>query len=150
MSLDFEVGGHQYRAERLSAIKQLHLSRRIGPLLPPLAPLFVQVARASANGNVMGNLDALAPLAQPFMDSLASMSDADVEYVIALSLSTVKRRTGDTWASVWNEKANLPMFTDLNDIGTLMPIVAQVIKENLGPFIAGILTDPQHQETPAP
>lgn len=130
-------------------MKQLHLSRRIGPLIPPLAPLFINAMKAMrSDAGIIGSLDMLAPLAQPFMDSLASMSDEDVEYVISLSLSTVKRARGNIWTPVWNEGAKRAMFEELNDIVALMPIVMYVIKDNLGPFIEGVLTrssDPTDQ-----
>ena len=146
--LEFEVNGVQYRATKLSAMQQLHLTRRIAPLVPPLMPLFMKVARASQADGIEKNIDAIAALAGPLADGLAGMGDEQAEYVINTCLSVVKRHHDQNWAAVWNPTAKLPMFPDLNDIYTLLPIVMQVIRDNLGPFIQGILTGATPPEAP--
>lgn len=142
---EFEIAGVRYKSEKLPAMKQFHLQRRLATLLPPLAPILVSVVRqqqAEKKRDALSTLEALAPLSQPFFEALAAMADADAEYVISLCLSKVMRNTeGNVWASVWNEPTKMPMFADLNDIGLILQIVLEVIKDNLGPFIGGILTN---------
>jgi len=106
---EFTHNGHQYRAGRLSAMEQFHVSRRISPLIPPLIPIFLQMARDTKDGQQQqaANLDQLASLFQPFTDGLASMKDADAEYVLSTCLSVVMRRVADTnnWTPIWNKAA---------------------------------------------
>lgn len=145
--LEFTHNGAKYRAKRLTAFQQLHVSRRIAPLLPPLVPIFLQMARDKKVDGEQGqvNLDILATLFQPFADSLASMKDADAEYVISTCLAAIQRNTaGSTWINVWNERANIAMFDELNDnVGDLWVLALNVMKDSLGPFIQGILTNQQ-------
>ena len=142
MSIEFEVLGNQYRADKLSAFAQFHVSRRIAPLLPALVPVFLKIVK---DGGINKDLSGLAELMQPFADGLAELSDEASEFVIATCLSVVKRRNGDTWASVWSSSGKCLMFDDL-DLSSMLPIVIKVIQDSLGPFIRGFVTS---QMTPA-
>ena len=144
--LEFEIGGNQYRAEKLSAFQQLHLSRRVAPLIPPLVPVFMRLAKGK--GEVSAIMDQVAGLMSPFAEGLSAMPDEAAEYVVSTCLSVVKRRQGDNWASVWSTQAKAAMFADLNDMGAILPIVIRVIQDSLGPFIQGLLTS-QQTATPA-
>ena len=142
--IEFEIGGKNYRADKLPAMQQFHVSRKIAPLVPALIPVFVKVA--AMKGGIKDNLAAIAEVLQPFADGVASLPDADAEYIFATCLSVVRRRQGEHWAPVWSSSANATMFDDL-DIGSMIPIVVRVIQANLGPFISGLLTS--QQETSA-
>lgn len=147
---DFAIGSSEYRTEKLTAFQQFHLSRKVAPLLPPLIPVFLEVARSgrSEGGGLSENMDALAPLLQPFADALAGMSDDAAEQIVTLCMASVKRKQGDSYFPVWNASAKLPMFEDLNDMGVMLPIIMRVIQDSLGPFIQGLLTS-QQAETQA-
>lgn len=142
MSTETQLNGQTYRIGRLNAFQQLHVSRKVGPLLPRLVPAFLAVAQ---DADAFGKPEQLAQMAAPFLDALAEMDDASIEYVAATCLSVVHRQQGASWGPVWNKQANCLMFDDV-DLGTLLPLVVQVITENLGPFISGLLTG---QLTPA-
>ena len=150
--IEFEHNGQQYKAEKLPAMQQFHVSRKVGPLVPPLVPIFLEIARSGAFGDigttVAGktpalDLSKLSALMQPFMDGLASMKDEDAEYVLATCLLAVRRKVGDAWQPVWNARAKLPMFDDLNDVGQLWPMAMRVLQDSLGPFINGLLMSQQ-------
>lgn len=141
MAIEFDIGGHSYRADKLNAFQQFHVSRKIAPLVPALIPVFLQVSKMQ--GGIKDNLDAIAAVLQPFADGLASLDDKAAEYVMSTCLSVVRRRAGDNWAPVWSAQANGMMFDDINNLGAMMPIVVRVIQENLGPFISGLLTSQQ-------
>jgi hypothetical protein len=158
--IEFEHNGQQYKAEKLPAMQQFHISRKVGPLVPPLVPIFLEIARSGAlNVKVAAatgegdkpatkaipqlNLDRLAMLFQPFMDGLALMKDEDAEYVLSTCLLAVKRRVGESWQPVWNGRAKMAMFDDLNDVGQLWPIAMRVLQDSLGPFINGLLMSQQ-------
>lgn len=147
MTIEFETGGASYRADKLNVFQQFHVARKIAPLLPPLIPLYLKVQSIAEKGSgLTKNLDALADVLQPFTDSLATLGDADAEYVLSTCLSVVRRRQGDHWAPIWSTSAKALMFDDL-DLGSVLPIVVRVIRASLGPFIEGLLTSQQPVET---
>jgi hypothetical protein len=73
-------------------------------------------------------------------DAIAGMNDTDAEYVLGTCLSVVQRQTTATsWAPVWSEKAKACMFDDV-DMGVMVKLALEVVKDSLGPFIRGLLT----------
>lgn len=147
MSLEFEIDGKNFRAEKLGAFDQLHLSRKIAPLLPPLAPIIVKLeAEFKKEGDkpiTIAEILSLAELAEPFTEALADMEDKDIEKVFILTLTSVKVQTDAThnvWMPLWIVGSKMASTTELNDLGKLLPIVMRVIIFNLGNFIDGLLT----------
>jgi hypothetical protein len=140
-STEFELDGHLYRIAKLSAFDQFHLSRKIAPLIPPLIPVFMELSK---NG-VSGDLTKLPALLQPFADGLASMNDTMAEAVLNTCLSALTRKTdvGDNYVRVWHKDKKVFMFEDLNSMEATIPLVMRVIQDSLGPFIQGLLTNPQ-------
>lgn len=136
--MEFIINGFQYRAGKLSAFEQLHVSRKIAPIIPTLVPLFVEIAQSS---NWQKDIGKLAPLLQPFADGLANLSDADSEYILATCMGTVQRLQGDNWTPVWSKSAGC-MFDDI-DLGIMIQIAMKVIQDSLAPFIRGLLTSQQ-------
>jgi hypothetical protein len=136
--IEFEINGKEYRAEKLDAFKQLHVSRKIAPLIPAMIPIFLTVAKMQ--GKLQDNLDALPKVLQPLADGLAGLSDDAAEYVIATCLSVVRRKAENgNWASVWNSSSRVLMFADI-DVVTMTQLAVRIIEDNLGPFIGGLLT----------
>ena len=137
MSLEFEIGGHRYRSEKLDAFKQLHVSRKIAPIVPKLLPMFMKFAekRESLTEDLSGMAEAFEPLAQ----ALADMPDADCEYVFNACLGVVSRNQQGNWASIWSQGAKQLMFDDV-DLGVMTQITAKVIWDSLGGFIQGLLS----------
>lgn len=155
---EITLNGHAYRLGTLDAFKQLHLSRKLAPLIPELVPAFVKIQALIGPAPVDGaeapadapklDLDKVADIAVllgPFADALAGLSDADTEYITALCMSVVHRQSANTWAAVWNKDAKTFMFQDIG-LDTLMVLLLRVIQANLGNFIRGFLTSPD----PAP
>lgn len=152
--IEFQLGGREYRMDKLNAIQQFHVSRKIAPLIPPLIPVFLQIAKSVeagkgiTKGGVIGaltdeqKLGALGPLLQPFADGMANLPDATVDYLFETCLSVVRRRKENNWAPIWSSQHKTLMFDDM-DLGSLMPLIVRVITENLGPFIFGLLTSQQ-------
>lgn len=138
MAIEFDIDGKQYRANRLDAFKQFHVSRKIAPIVPKLIPIFVQL---KDGGGLTEDLAGLAEVVAPFADALAAMKDDDAEYIIATCLSVVLRQQGTTWAPVWSVNGRVVMFEDI-DMGVMLPIIVRVIRDNLGNFISGLLSNP--------
>ncbi|RQZ31535.1 hypothetical protein DIE14_01060 [Burkholderia sp. Bp9017] len=163
MATEIELSGKRYQIGKLNAMQQFHVSRRIAPIIPSMIPVlmkfYAEVERsrnAAANAalgalaagdnaqtaeqrDVLGLVDSIAPVLQPFADALAGLKDEDAEYVFGTCLSVVERQHMNGWAKVWAAAQKTAMFDDM-DIGSMLPLVVRVVVENLGPFISGLLT----------
>lgn len=127
------VRGKTYRVKRLDAMRQLHVSRRLAPLLAGLAPALPALAVAK------GPAESVAAI-KPFADAFAQLPDADAEYIVATCLSVVSRDAqgdGKTWGPLYVNGTNCAEDLGLD---TLLPLVVFVVKASLGPFIADFLT----------
>lgn len=136
------IGGHDYSIGRLNALDQLHVSRKIAPIVPNIMPILTEVAKGdlekviesieSGENEELGELEPLAQALEPFTDAIAKMPEDDVNYVIHKCLSVVKRGG----AAVCRN--NTIMFDDL-DMNHLLPLTIAVIRMNLGNFIQDLL-----------
>lgn len=148
------VGQHSYVIGKLDVFSQAHVSRRIAPVIPTIAPLLTEVAKGGIQemvdkleqaskdengGAVLADVDlsGLANAALPFADALAGMSDENADYVLKKCLSVVKRDTGGSLANVCTNGSL--MFDDL-ELGEILPLVIAVLRTSLGNFIRGLVT----------
>lgn len=156
--VEFEINGRQFRFDKLPAMQQFHVSRKIAPLLPPLFPIFAQVTKElqaegktkKTKGNLTTDLDKIGPLFQPFADVLAGMSDETAEYVFGTCLGIVWYKHGENWIKFWNTTGKIAMVAELNDVGLMLQLVARVIQDALAPFISGFLMNAGAPEQEAP
>ena len=123
--MEFEIAGQTYRAGKLNAKQQLHVSRR-------LAPLFAAMAPALKPGVSLADMPV-----EPLAEALAGLPDAAVDYVVDTCLSVVQRQQGPAWQFVWNKQAQAMQFADI-EMPAMLQIVAQVIMENLRGFTAAL------------
>lgn len=133
--MDFEIEGKEFRADKLDAFKQFHVSRKLAPIIPTLIPVFVKIAK---DGAEVKDLSAYGELLAPFADGLSAMTNEDSEYVLSVCLSVTKRKVGDNWAPVWSNSGKVLMFDDMN-LGDMIQIVLKVVQDSLGNFIRGLL-----------
>ena len=145
---ELEISGNTYRINSMPAMTQFHVMRKLGPVLPGIVPVLAQAAATLPHGDsqeaggAMTTVDgvaAIAMAAQPLLDGLASMADADAEYVINHCLSAVMRRDagGKSWSAVHRD--GVTMFDDI-DLMTSMQIVWAVLRENYTSFFRAAST----------
>lgn len=140
---EFSVNGQNYRSAKIDAMRQFHLSRKLAPIIPTLIPVFLQLAetRKASDKPLSGeDMSSLSVLLEPFAEGIASISDEHAEYILGTCMSVVQRQQGTTWMSVWNSGQKVCMFDDI-DAGSMIQIGFQVIRESLGPFISGLLSN---------
>lgn len=125
--LEFTIGEHTYRAGKLDAVSQLHIVRRLAPILTTL--------KSVAEGGI--DEDGL----QRAAEALGEITDDKLEYIIAKCLSKVQRkRPGDTgWTAIWNASARRPQFEDLGGFEILF-ITSKVVMNETGPFFEGLVS----------
>jgi hypothetical protein len=147
---EFEIEGKFFRIEKLTAMQQFHVSRKIAPLIPPLLPIFAQVAKDQKKGvSIQDDFEVIGPLLQPFADGLSTMSDEASEYVFGTCLGALRYKHGDNWITFWSKTGNVAMVHDMNDVGLLIRLVVRVISDSLSPFIGGFLTNAEEAQEPA-
>ena len=145
--MQITISGKNYTIGRLNALDQLHVSRKIAPIVPSLIPIISEVAKGGLSkviesmesgddvelGNIdLSELDGLSSALSPLMDVIAGMSEADTNLVIHKTLSVVHR---DGAVLCRGESI---MFDDL-DMMQILPLVVAVIRKNLGNFIQDLL-----------
>lgn len=146
--IEFEINGLKFRAGKLDVFKQLHVSRKVAPVLPKLMPVFLEFAKTAKTPATAidptgtapaGGVDlvAVASAMEPLAKVLAEMPDADVEYVVNTCLSVVAINQSNNWADVL-APSGVVMF-DAVDMPVMLQLVAKVIQDSLGPFLSGFL-----------
>ncbi len=131
---EFQVGGHTYRTGKMNAKRQMHVMRRLAPVMPNLAGLATTFAgRDPASVTLMDLSPALAPIA----NVISRMSDDDCEYVLDACLSVVQRQQMDAWAPVWNQATGASMFADV-ELPAMLQIASRVLQENFAGFLGGL------------
>lgn len=117
--MEFALQDQQYRTSgKLDAFKQLHVVRRLAPLL--------------------GSLDSAreADVFQALAVAMAGMADADVDFVLFACLALVQRKQGDSWVAVFMPATKLMQFDDI-DMACMMQMIIRVLQENLASFFSG-------------
>lgn len=142
---EIELQNNTYRIGKLDAFKQLHVSRKIAPIIPTLIPIFVSLSKEGAKADDLGSM---ADILGPFADGIASMKDSDAEYVLSTCLSAVQRRSADgvAYVPVWAAQQNVSRFDDM-DLGVMLQLTVRVIQESLSSFISGLLMSQQGSPT---
>jgi hypothetical protein len=135
MSIETNIDGKNYRVDKLPAIPQLHVARKIAPLIPPAIGPFLAIN--GMKGGIDKNLPNIMSELQPFADALATLPDADAEFVLSTCLGVVRRQNGDQWVPIWRNGQT--MFEDM-DLGVMLRLTVRVIIDSLGPFIRGVVT----------
>jgi hypothetical protein len=128
---EFTVDGHDYRAVKLDAFQQLHVSRKLAGVLAKSIPALLG---AEANAD---DLAVLIGSFEPAAAALAAMPAEDVDYVCHECLALVTRKQDVIWSPVWSKTAKRLMFEDI-DMAVMMQLVMRVVEESLGSFIRGL------------
>lgn len=147
---NIELNGHEYVIGRLNALDQLHVSRKISPLVPTLMPIISEIAKGDLEKTIKAiedgdneELSGLEPLAEalsPLMEAFSNLPEKDVNYVVHKCLSVVKRGGAVVC------RGESIMFDDL-DMEHILPLALAVIRINLGNFIQGLLMKASHTQT---
>lgn len=119
--MEFEIAGQNYRVGKLDPFKQLHITRRLVPVLSGLVEIQDKT---------------FADFIQPIADSIAHMPDTDCDFILQTCLSVVQRQQGNAWVGVYAPNTKALMFDDI-DLTGMIQITVKVIQENLGSFFSG-------------
>ena len=140
---EFSVGEHQYRSEMMDARLQLHVARRLMPVLPSFREMLIADPE-----DPMSQLKALQPLAE----AIAAMKDSDVDYILDACMrhtfmAQKHGANGDIagWTRLWNEAAGRAQFK--MDMNEMLQIARALIVENIGGFLSEPLSSLSGEES---
>lgn len=138
---EVEVNGNAYQIGRIDAMRQLHVSRRVMPVLVAAGISIAELGAGAAPSDGW-----LMRVADKALDVVSRMSDEDFEYVVRTALSVVKRRPvgGEgPWAPVMNGRQF--QFADM-DQRVIVQVSLASLRENMGGFFP---LGPDSTSTPA-
>ncbi len=132
---EIEIDGIRYRVGKLDALRQLHVSRRVAPVLASMG-ISLAALREGATIRPEDMVTSLGPVAEV----VSNMSDESVEYILSTCLSVVRRAQAGPgldqvlWAPV--ARGAQPMFDDI-DMPAMLRLVVAVLQQSLANFLRG-------------
>jgi hypothetical protein len=129
------LDGVAYRIGTLNALQQFHVARRLAPVIAKLSTesaALMGAAPTTSEGESPPTPD-MTRLYGAIAEAVASLSDADCNYVISTCMGVVGRKMGEHVQPVWNKAAGQPQFEDMT-LPTLLQLTIAVITDNLGSF----------------
>jgi hypothetical protein len=137
--MDFALNKVNYRTEKINALIQNHLVRRLAPSMAAI------VAASAAEKKTIAELPTSADWLVAIAKSFAAMPDADFDFVQNVCLAHVKRQEGTAWAAVFNPfdpknyaQGGVLMYQDLTLI-ELNTLIFNVLTDNLGNFMGDVV-----------
>lgn len=144
----FKIGDNEYRSDKLDALTQFHVSRRLLPVLTSFTDVMVNLGPETTAALVGGGDEASGALSsalgdlaamRPLLEAIAKMPDDDANYVLNAALRVTHRAnlapSGEvvSWSPVWNATARRVMFDDI-EMMEMLQIARAVLTESLGRF----------------
>lgn len=136
---EITINSQTYRTGKINALQQFHVSRRLAPILATMGVSLQQLA-----SGMQMSMDDFMPTLIPVSEMLARMPEEDANYIIFTCLAAVERKQNDMWAPCVSGTSM--MFQDM-DLPTMMRLVVEVCKDNLGAFLKG-LGEPANSPSP--
>lgn len=128
---EFYIGGKSFTVNKLNAIQQYHVVRRMGPILSDLIPVIVKLSKEKTENNSDAQLEQVAEFATPIMNGLSKLSDKDAEFVLFSLLSCVQIKDSDHWFYV--SKDGMLMYKNL-ELPILLQLAGHAFMFNLSGF----------------
>jgi len=138
MDRDFQLGGKNFKLNKIDAINQFHVVRRIGPILSDLLPALKDAQKINSLDKVTqeDQLENLAKVLAPVMTGFSKLSDEDAEFVLHSLLKLVEmQQPAGNWAKISTGK--LLMFQDL-ELPFLINLASRAFAFNMSGFFAAL------------
>lgn len=134
---EFALGDKTYRAKSLDAFKQLHIARRLAPVVNGLLDAW-KSGGLPAQPTADEVWEALPKMLEPFGRAVSTLPDEDVDYVILTCLRAVSisQGGGAAWSPVVSPNGRL-QFEDM-PLAEMLQIVWNVIGADLGNFSSAL------------
>jgi hypothetical protein len=133
----FSFNNKEFKLNKINALKQYHITRRISPLLGEIIPVFSKIAKSNTENLAEDEkIEHMILLAEPLLKGFAKMSEADSEKLLHdLLMSVEMKQPSGNWAKLSN--GDSLMFADL-DLKTLLVAAGRVFMFNLSDFFVAL------------
>ena len=137
MERDFEIGGRKFRLNKIPAMAQFRIVRRITPILSEMLPNMKHLGKVKDFSSESEKLEQIAQFVGPIMSGLSKLSDEDADKVLFGLLASVEIHQGDLvgWAKVSTE--SMLMFQDL-ELPAMLQIAGRAFMFNMAGFFQGL------------
>lgn len=149
--MQVEIKGQTYSVGKLDVFQQFHVARRLAPLLYATSSALLARLRDTGAAQSTDELTSMVEAAEPMVQVISSMSDADSQYVINGCLSVCQRRTGTGQGAGFQRilvDGQRMMFDDI-DLVVMMQLVVAAIRMNLGNFLDALPEQSADAKRPA-
>ena len=135
---EFQIGERKFKLNKIDAMKQFHIVRRIAPILQELVPAMGTIAKSKVED--LSEEDKLAEFSKivgPVMNGLARLSDDDSNFVLYRLLSSVEilQPQFNSWTYIATE-AGIKM-QDL-ELPEILQIAGKAFMYNLSNFFSSL------------
>lgn len=132
-----EIGGRSFNLNKINAINQFHIVRRIAPMLTGMISMLGSIA--GKKGKELSQEEQVvqfAALSEPIMTALSKLSDADSEYVLYRLLASVEvqQKEHNIWAKVATADNGI-MMQDI-EFPVLMQLATKALMFNIKGFFS--------------
>lgn len=136
---DFEILGKKFKLNKIDAMKQFHIVRRISPILSELLPALNSLSKSQKHLESLSQteqLDGFAKIASPIMSGLSKLSDQDSDRVLFGLLSAVEiQQEAGNWARVATD--SMLMIQNL-ELPVLLQLAGRSFAYNMAGFFAAL------------
>jgi hypothetical protein len=133
---EVQIGQHHYLIGRLNARQQMHIVKRLAPVIQGLLPIWTLLQTRQRDEEAMPVAEIGMHAAVALSQTIGSLSDTDSDYVMDMCLSVVKFRSDmGNWAPlrVGNGTGQV-MLDEADDLAVQMRLLWEVLHANLGNF----------------
>jgi hypothetical protein len=135
---DFEIGGREFRAQKMSGRTQLDVLKRMLPIFGSVmqiwAKLPAQIAAAmpQPEGEAAAEDNEFGALLASTLERISDLSDANSKFVYDTCLSAVSMKSGANYARIMNGERF--MFEELDNGATILGVTAMILKNEFSDF----------------
>src|SRR5215472_11663832 len=141
---EVEVNGHRFMIGKMPVFDQAHVARKVAPVISGMGRGWAEALRkvpdALTNGQEISQAqqnELIFEALGPVTEILAQMPEEDVNYVLKKCLGVCSMHTGQQWAAMIVQ--GQLRFEEQTDLGTMLQLVMEVVKETIGPTLRGLI-----------
>lgn len=136
MERDFEFGGRKFKLSKIDAFKQLHIVRRVAPLLGEVLPALKGGLKEIENLSEAEKLEVIGKFMGPIITGMSKLSDEDTDIVLYGLLESVEvQQPGGSWARVASGK--MLMIQDI-ELPMMLQVAAKAFMFNIARFFSAL------------
>jgi hypothetical protein len=126
---DVIIGSAQFKLNKIDAMKQFHITRRLAPML---GEMITAAAKLKANGSQDDQLKSL----EPVIAGISKLNDKDAEFVLFGLLASVEmQQVHGNWAKIAND--NMLMIQNL-ELPVMLQLAGRSFMYNMAGFFNGL------------